>query len=1095
VAKLFISYARRDGKELANRLAANLEYDHDPWLDTSKIPGGPDWSLVIERAIDQCEVLLVLLTTGSYNSSICRGEQLRGLRKDKLVIPLLAEAGADRPVYLEAANYVDFTNTDAYEESLRALRSSIETGEGVRLQELPTRIQEKVAAEERRQQMAALVGGRYATWSEVCSLAKAQQQRYLEGLAGRRSGAAIFDSALYVNRRGQEGELDRFVDSDDALGLILIGDSGVGKTNLLCQWTDEEVRNGHAVLMYNGDRLRSDDVGQELAGDLDVEDSSSLREALDFIDGLADQEKRRLIIVFDGINDFRGRRDQFPRDLLAGIDDLISDLSGTSIRVVMSCTRATWNRMDRLNALRLNWSRYHRTAEDEEILVLPRFDAQEVQAAYQRYREYFHLVPRLSDLSAALQKRLQDPVVLRLLAMTLSDEKEQTQAGVLDTEVFERYYRQHVRRRDDSYFIEEIAWEMYESEHAALPVQQLARHPTLGEEMRNEEATSTFNRMLDAGVLMQVQGDLFSDDLLKFTYPMIGAYALARRLLREPQALAANVRGLVAKSAGLAMAWEAGVVMLSERGDAELLSEFAGSADPELREVAAESLIRLHGTDRDRTRSILDELLRSHSSEQQRTALRAAYLIGPDTRDLFLQAAMSGSRKLRQMAHDTLYLIWAGASGAAYETVPGSFYFIWRQAPDFTYELMQDMVGRVSWTKPIQAHRVLRFVLALSITIYVNHCDRDEVPRQTADLFYELTVNRLHLDQAPMAGIVDRVVSRVVGTVFANRLLNWMLFAELGDRASFFAIPAHARAPLKEVAALLNPQSSIGDSEDLLLTMLQSDERLFRGSATLVSAVHAHARWDDCESIQRRLFDALDGRGRLWQLMGYCVLLRDTPSDWTPLLEEFTGRLLTEHADIVYSEQDILQFRIFLVPLGLAYGKCGQAMPLFDELLADAIGQDDENRVAQIVAWLGPVGFYYPDAVFTTLEPHLEFLQDQSRCRESLITTLAAIRTLHLDVVDSFITRSEMEDALRRGVTAAADIELVHRFMHLIGYYNNAVHYCALYPRMRQGLAVFALELLADADSASDFVARYTQQAIGMARKSDFRLLQWTERD
>jgi hypothetical protein len=613
VADLFISYARKDGRELANRLATDLERNHDPWLDTSEIPGGPDWSLVIEKAIDQCEALLVLLTTGSYNSSICRGEQLRGLRRDKLVIPLLAEVGADRPVYLESANYIDFTNSDVYEESFRALLNSIENSDGVLLQELPARIQERVAAEERRQQMAAPVRDRYASWSEVCSLAKVQRQGFLEGLSGRGRGPGVFEFALYVNRRDQEHELDRFIDSDDALGLILVGDSGVGKTNLLCQWTDEQARKGHAVLMYHGDRLRSCDLTHELAADLDVENSSPMRHALNFVDKVAGQESHRLIIVFDGINDFRGRREEFPRDLLAGIDDLISDLSGASIRVVLSCTRATWNRMDRLGALRLSWRRYHRTVEDEEIVLLPRFDAREAEAAYQRYRQYFDLEPQLSDLSPAIQKRLQDPVMLRLLAVTLSDERAKISADALDAEIFKYYYDNHVRRRGDKIFIEDIAEEMYESEHAVLPVQQLARHPRLGEEIRSEEANSTFNRMLDAGVLMQVQGDLFSDDLVKFSYPTIGSYVLARRLLSERQTPAETVRKLAAKSANLSMAWEAGVLVLCERGETELFSEFAGSVDPELRELAAESLIRLHKFDRGRTRFVLDQLLQSGS--------------------------------------------------------------------------------------------------------------------------------------------------------------------------------------------------------------------------------------------------------------------------------------------------------------------------------------------------------------------------------------------------------------------------------------------------------------------------------------------------
>ena len=104
---VFLSYARKDGALLANRLAGDLP---DVWLDTQRIRGGASWTVEIEEAIDRAQVVLALLTPGSYSSEICRAEQLRSLRKGKCVIPLLAAAGSDIPLHLEAKNYRDFTD-------------------------------------------------------------------------------------------------------------------------------------------------------------------------------------------------------------------------------------------------------------------------------------------------------------------------------------------------------------------------------------------------------------------------------------------------------------------------------------------------------------------------------------------------------------------------------------------------------------------------------------------------------------------------------------------------------------------------------------------------------------------------------------------------------------------------------------------------------------------------------------------------------------------------------------------------------------------------------------------------------------------------
>ena len=107
---IFISYARKDGRRLANQLHASLRaVGHGVWLDTSDIAGGTVWSREIEQAIDECDVALVLLSHSSYTSGVCRGEQLRALRKDKRVVPLLVQADADRPVYLEHLDFLDFS--------------------------------------------------------------------------------------------------------------------------------------------------------------------------------------------------------------------------------------------------------------------------------------------------------------------------------------------------------------------------------------------------------------------------------------------------------------------------------------------------------------------------------------------------------------------------------------------------------------------------------------------------------------------------------------------------------------------------------------------------------------------------------------------------------------------------------------------------------------------------------------------------------------------------------------------------------------------------------------------------------------------------
>src|SRR5271165_3043935 len=121
-SRVFISYARRDGAELASRLQADLSAQgFDAWLDKQRIAGGAVWTEEIEREIDSREVTVALLTPGSYESEICRAEQHRCLRKGRRLIPVLAVAGANRPRHLEERLFRDFRDSVRYDERLQEL--------------------------------------------------------------------------------------------------------------------------------------------------------------------------------------------------------------------------------------------------------------------------------------------------------------------------------------------------------------------------------------------------------------------------------------------------------------------------------------------------------------------------------------------------------------------------------------------------------------------------------------------------------------------------------------------------------------------------------------------------------------------------------------------------------------------------------------------------------------------------------------------------------------------------------------------------------------------------------------------------------------
>src|ERR1017187_7578833 len=133
-SRVFISYARKDGAALAQRLQKDLNVQgFDAWLDTQRITGGATWTTDIEHALDEAEFVLALMTSGTYVSEICRAEQLRALRKHKCVIPLMAQAGADVPLHLEAKKYCDFTADSRYRPAFTELLADLHARNGIAL--------------------------------------------------------------------------------------------------------------------------------------------------------------------------------------------------------------------------------------------------------------------------------------------------------------------------------------------------------------------------------------------------------------------------------------------------------------------------------------------------------------------------------------------------------------------------------------------------------------------------------------------------------------------------------------------------------------------------------------------------------------------------------------------------------------------------------------------------------------------------------------------------------------------------------------------------------------------------------------------------
>jgi GTPase SAR1 family protein len=1049
---LFISYSREDGKAFADALCADLK-GRDPWLDREELAPGVDWLKALETAIEQCAVFLPVMTRAYNKARFASLELSRAFRKRKPIIPLRFHADMDISLYLERTQWIDFTEPAQREASVRALLAAldaIERGEAPDAHALPAA----------------------SPWESIRARAERQTRRGIT--------SALYDPRLYVHRSKAEAELAKFFASDET-ACILVGDSGAGKSTLLAQWALSLVDAGHVVLTYDCSTLADSDVSDDIARDLGV-----AIDAYDTLDRDAADAGKNIVLIFDSLGDYRGEERNGAQVLLRRLHTLVTRLPGQNIRVVMSCNTAAWDRIEHAS-MRFDPARFH-VSDKHPFVTLTQFSDAERDEAYTKYREVFDLFSPVEELPDAVRARLSEPVLLRMTAEAYGGVKQPLVAANLGLPIYRRYFEDRVTTNRERWLVGKIAGEMLARKTSALPMMVLAQHEELRAEVLDEDADATYSRLVDRGVLREVRGVAGVDIVVKFSHTRVAAYALATNLLQEN--VVATVAELVEHAAQFPLGWDTARTLLLLANDANAFLELARSREPEQRALVADTLVELHAQDPGTATTLLQKLLDDKETGARRTALNAAFYIGPAARDLLLRAAAGGDRALRDAVANTLYLIWRNENAEGRQALADALYVIWRLAPGFTHTFLKRLVSEVAFTNLAG----VEFIVSLIVKIYINHCEEDEVIRNTDELLRELSIDRLHLNLLRLLGPFQKPLLKILNRSFSEEVLNWMMFADLLPVQPFFRLPEERRAALNRIAEFYDPATNLADAYELLLALLREDAEapIFGASAAMAIGVHATTNFATTEALVRKLWDETGANEHRWLLHAFAVLFKTTPPEWIPLLEELTARYIDEHREdflvpptIVARELDLV-----LVPLGLAYGKRGQDMPYLERLLCDALAQDDLAFAARIIEALNAVGFYHPIAVFRLLAPAFAKLDDE-RIAAALEKTLATIRTLHFDAVDRFLGSVHAPEAFRRRIDVAADVAAARRFIKVLGFYNNGVHLSSKYPRMRRTFSAGALRILAASKNPVQFTVDYTAAALRLALETGFQPMQW----
>jgi hypothetical protein len=273
--------------------------------------------------------------------------------------------------------------------------------------------------EEKRQEAEKL------TWWQLCDLCVDITRHRMATVWHK------YRRELYVQRDKTWRAFERFLESKRK-GFVLIGKSGVGKSNFLLALGEELhwSRGDVCVLMYDGANLK---VEPSVTGVItqDFEDRITvggrrMQQVWHEMAKVGGIEGRLVILCVDAINE-----NPQAKELLRQLDELVQK-PWPWLKVVVSSRPETWQAIKGGVGVKLAEAFYYREKGSEALEVelesfsyserMEPFSRQELPEAYAKYRQAFKLQTEYEALPRELREELREPLNLWLVASTYKGE-------------------------------------------------------------------------------------------------------------------------------------------------------------------------------------------------------------------------------------------------------------------------------------------------------------------------------------------------------------------------------------------------------------------------------------------------------------------------------------------------------------------------------------------------------------------------------------------------------------------------------------------------------------------------------------------------
>lgn len=128
MAKLFVSYSRKDSKTAHKLIDAMKKMGQEVWVDWESIPPAADWLEQIFRGIEGSDAFIFIVSPDSIKSEVCNVEVGRAALNNKRIIPVVirdVETKATNDI-IRKLNWTFIRKGESFEEGLAKIKTAIE---------------------------------------------------------------------------------------------------------------------------------------------------------------------------------------------------------------------------------------------------------------------------------------------------------------------------------------------------------------------------------------------------------------------------------------------------------------------------------------------------------------------------------------------------------------------------------------------------------------------------------------------------------------------------------------------------------------------------------------------------------------------------------------------------------------------------------------------------------------------------------------------------------------------------------------------------------------------------------------------------------